>query len=222
MEEAVKETPAEHGTGHGPKYFVNIEGTIHDWSSPTITTEQLAQLGGWDPAIGVIEIDPDNNERTLAPGEVVELKPGHGFAKKVRWKRGDSVFEARLELEMLLLKGHFGAALVREGTWFLVPDYAVGAEGWNREKTAVSFRAQVGYPGTPPYGIFVPAGIRFNGAMPQNYQEPVGERPPFPGEWGLFSWGPDDGQWRPGSTPREGSNLLNFALSFANRFRQGA
>lgn len=222
MNEAVKEAPAEQGVGHGPKFFVNIEGTIHEWTSPTITTEQLAQLGGWDLSAGVIEIDPDNNERTLAPGEIVQLKPGHGFAKKVRWKRGDNVFEVRLDLELQLLQGRFGKAVSREAGWFLMPTYPVPAGGWNRTETPVSFRAQVGYPGTPPYGIFVPSGIRFNGALPQNYQEPVGERPPFPGEWGLFSWSPEDGQWQPGPTPREGSNLLNFALSFANRFRQGA
>lgn len=71
-----------------PPFFVNIEGVEHPWPSPTITTEQIASLGGWDPSQGVIEIDRDNNERTLKPGEVVELKPGHGFAKKVRFKRG--------------------------------------------------------------------------------------------------------------------------------------
>ncbi len=72
----------------GPKYYVNIEGEKYEWDSETITTEEIANLGGWDPGIGVIEIDKDNNERTLQPDEVVELKPGHGFAKKVRWKRG--------------------------------------------------------------------------------------------------------------------------------------
>jgi len=178
MTEAVKEAPAEHGAGQGPKYFIDIEGTIHEWPSPTITTEQLAQLGGWDVSAGVIEIDRDNNERTLALGEVIELKPGHGFAKKVRWKRGNNAFEARLDLEMQLLQGHFGEAVARNGAWFQVNDYAVQCGEWNRKKTPVAFRAQVGYPGTPPYGIFVPAGIRFNGALPQNYQEPVGDRPP--------------------------------------------
>ncbi len=76
----------EHG--QGPKYFVNIEGDEHPWPSETITTEQIAQLGGWDPSAGVIEIDRDNNERTLQPGEVVQLKPGHGFSKRIQWKRG--------------------------------------------------------------------------------------------------------------------------------------
>lgn len=72
----------------GPKYFVDIEGQVHPWPRNTITFEEIAQLGGWDPAQGVVEIDEHNNERTLQPGEVVELKPGHGFSKKVRWKRG--------------------------------------------------------------------------------------------------------------------------------------
>jgi hypothetical protein len=79
-------TGAEHG--QGPKYFVNIEGVEHPWPTETITTEEIARLGGWDPSVGVIEIDQDNNERTLQPGEVVQLKPGHGFSKKIRWKRG--------------------------------------------------------------------------------------------------------------------------------------
>jgi hypothetical protein len=74
--------------GHGPKYFLDIEGTLHEWENDTITTEEIIRLGGWDPSQGAIEIDKDNNERTLKPGEVIELKPGHGFSKKVRWKRG--------------------------------------------------------------------------------------------------------------------------------------
>ena len=72
----------------GAKYFVDVEGTIHPWPTDDITTEQIIKLGGWDPSQGAIEIDPDNVERALKPGEIVELKPGHGFAKKVKFKRG--------------------------------------------------------------------------------------------------------------------------------------
>ena len=82
------ETQTSTNEAQGPKFFVDIEGTIHPWFSPTITTEQIIELGGWAPSQGVIEIDKDNNEHTLKPGEVVELKPGQGFAKKVRFKRG--------------------------------------------------------------------------------------------------------------------------------------
>jgi hypothetical protein len=76
------------GERRGKRFIVNIEGTEHPWDKDTITTEQIIALGGWDPSLGVIEIDKDNNERTLQPGEVIDLKPGHGFSKRIRWKRG--------------------------------------------------------------------------------------------------------------------------------------
>ncbi len=72
----------------GPAFFVNIEGTEYLWNKATITTEEIISLGGWNPSQGAILIDKDNNERTLQPGEIVELKPGMGFSKKVRFKRG--------------------------------------------------------------------------------------------------------------------------------------
>ncbi|MCH7726803.1 MAG: multiubiquitin domain-containing protein [Planctomycetes bacterium] len=72
----------------GPKFVLNIEGVLHDWPVSTITTEQIIELGGWDPSLGVLQVDKDNNEKTLEPGEVVHLKPGMGFSKKVTWKRG--------------------------------------------------------------------------------------------------------------------------------------
>ena len=82
------ETKRRDEHGQGPKFVLDIEGTLHDWNKDTITTEEIARLGGWDPSTGVIEIDKENNEHTLKPGEVVELNPGHGFSKKIRWKRG--------------------------------------------------------------------------------------------------------------------------------------
>ena len=87
LEHSENNQSANTGAAH-QQYFVDIEGKIYPWNSDDITTEQIIQLGGWDPAQGAIEIDKDNNEHTLKPGEVVEIKPGHGFAKKVRFKRG--------------------------------------------------------------------------------------------------------------------------------------
>lgn len=72
----------------GPAFILCIENTTHLWPKSTITTEQIAALGGWDPAQGVIEVDRDQNERQLAPGEVITLKPGVSYGKKLRWKRG--------------------------------------------------------------------------------------------------------------------------------------
>ena len=78
-----------HHPEPGPHYFVNVEGDAHPWPDPTITTEQISVLGQWDPDLGVMEVDLKTNEsRTLQPGEVVELKPGKGFAKKIEWRRG--------------------------------------------------------------------------------------------------------------------------------------
>ena len=70
------------------KYVLNIEGKVYGWDDEKITTEQIAELGGWDASAGVIEVNEDNVERTLQPGEVVYLKPGVEFGRKLRWKRG--------------------------------------------------------------------------------------------------------------------------------------
>jgi len=72
----------------GPKYLLDIEGDQKPWDRDTITTEQVIALGGWEASQGAILIDKENNERTLMPGEVVEIKPGQGFSKKVHFKRG--------------------------------------------------------------------------------------------------------------------------------------
>lgn len=87
MAEAARAQEETEG-GQGPKYWLDVEGTQVPWDAPTIITEQIIELGGWDPSQGAILIDKDNVERTLQPGEVVEVKPGMGFSKKVRFKRG--------------------------------------------------------------------------------------------------------------------------------------
>jgi len=72
----------------GPKYQIDIEGVLKPWDKDTISTEEIISLGGWDPAQGAIMIDKDNNETTLQPGQVIELKPGMGFSKKIKFRRG--------------------------------------------------------------------------------------------------------------------------------------
>ena len=55
----------------------------------TITTEQVAALGGWNPAEGVILVNlDDGTERTLEPGEEIKLQADMGFSRKVLFKRG--------------------------------------------------------------------------------------------------------------------------------------
>lgn len=69
-------------------FHVCIEGTFYQWPRSAITTEEIAVLGGWDVSEGVIEVDQDQNERTLAPGEIIEPGPSISFGKKLRFKRG--------------------------------------------------------------------------------------------------------------------------------------
>jgi len=199
-----------------PKYFVNVEGTEHSWPKDTITTEEIAALGGWGNE-GVVQIDADNVEHTLVPGQVIHIVPGHGFAKKIKWQRGDGVFENRISSELHHLQGHF-QDVKQQDNWFLIPEYPF-PEGWSLRKANIAFRVLPGYPATPPYGFFVPTGLRFNGALPSNYQDGVADVPPFAGQWGMFSWAPVE--WKSSDSVVAGHNLLNFALSFAVRFQQG-
>jgi Multiubiquitin len=87
----MKETMQGHDSpneGKGPKFTVDIEGRLIEWDEKTISAEKIAELGGWDFSQGVMVIDADNVERQLQAGEIVELKPGMGFSKKVHFKRG--------------------------------------------------------------------------------------------------------------------------------------
>ncbi|MDE2823497.1 MAG: multiubiquitin domain-containing protein [Chloroflexota bacterium] len=76
---------------HEPEFEVDIEGEVKPWDKDTITPEEVAALGGWDVSEGVVLVDlDDGTERTLEPGEVVKLRPGLGFSKKIRFTRGQS------------------------------------------------------------------------------------------------------------------------------------
>lgn len=87
-------TVTDHSTGKGdhkpgPKYFIDIEGTDYEWDRSTITVAEIRQLGSLTGDQPIVEVDlEDNSERQLREDEVVELKPGRGFARKVRYQRG--------------------------------------------------------------------------------------------------------------------------------------
>ena len=129
--------------------------------------------------------------------------------------------EARINEELTLIRQRFPSLEYHEGgRWVRIPSYPL-PEGWNRTVTDIAFQIQSSHPGTPPYGIYVPAGIQFGGVAPSNYKEPADNQPPFEGMWGIFSWAPDGGQWRPAADIRKGSNLLNWVVGFAGRFQEG-
>jgi hypothetical protein len=107
-----------------------------------------------------------------------------------------------------------------DGSWLKLSAYAL-PPGWNRSETEIAIQVPPAYPGVPPYGIYVPAGILFNGIRPQNYTEPASNQPPFGGAWGLFSWQVVDGEWRPAAEAKDGTNLLTWIRGFAERFKEG-
>jgi hypothetical protein len=131
--------------------------------------------------------------------------------------------QERIDAELALIRQRFHDAEYHEqGHWVRIPSYPL-PEGWNRSSTEVVFQIPVdrGYPARHPYGIYVPAGLQFQVAGPDNYKDRAPTQPPFPGTWGIFSWQPADGQWRPTADIRKGSNLLNWVVGFADRFQEG-
>ncbi len=80
---------ADDAPHDGPKYEVNIEGTIYFWDQKTITVAEIRTLGHLPSDLPVIEVDlKTNEERTLEENTPVELRPGKGFGRKVTFKRG--------------------------------------------------------------------------------------------------------------------------------------
>lgn len=129
--------------------------------------------------------------------------------------------EERIKKELELLRWRYpDLEYNEEGQWVRIPSYSL-PNGWNRATTDIAYQVPVGFPGTPPYGIYAPSGLLFSGSPPLNYKEPAPSQPPFPGLWGIFSWSPANGQWRPTADPVTGSNMLNWVMGFAVRFREG-
>ena len=128
--------------------------------------------------------------------------------------------QERIDQELTLLRQRYGDVEYRaEGRWVRVPAYRVPPD-WNRTVTDVAFQIPIGYPGTQPYGICVPAGLLFKNEKPNDYVEPADPAPPFDGTWGRFSWTPE-GAWQPSTNITAGSNLVNWVVGFADRFREG-
>jgi hypothetical protein len=85
----------DHGSGHdgghhaGPTYELDLEGVIKPWHEATITVPQIRELAGWTADQQVVMVDQKTNDETpLTEDATVQLKPGMGFAKKIKFKRG--------------------------------------------------------------------------------------------------------------------------------------
>lgn len=84
------EDKAQAHDGRGPRqYFIDIEGTDFEWQRSTITVPEIRQLGNLTGDQPIVEVNlKENTERELGEDEVVTLKPGRGYARKVRYQRG--------------------------------------------------------------------------------------------------------------------------------------
>jgi hypothetical protein len=128
--------------------------------------------------------------------------------------------EGRTEQEIALLRTRYPSLdFVTEGKWVKIPAYPL-PPGWSASQTDVVFQVPPAYPGTQPYGFFVPQGLTYQGSQPDSYAV-SNETIPFPGTWGKFSWTHEDGNWRPAADPLKGSNLVNWVIGFSERFKGG-
>ena len=131
--------------------------------------------------------------------------------------------EHRLDEEFQLLTTVF-PTVVRSGDWFLLPaDVRATRNGWTPDPFPVAFHAQQEHPGQAPYGIYVPPSAQVGGRTPNNFSANASHRPPFGGPWGVLSWqGDADGvPWIPAQRIREGANLLNYLITFEERYKEG-
>lgn len=202
----------------GSRFSICIEGTVYEWPRNTITTEEIIELGGWDASQGAVEVDKDQNERTLAAGEVIKLKPGHNYCKKQRFKRGFDE-STRIGQEALLLKQNFPDVeykSVNNLHWFKIDGYRLPAP-LSPESISVVFSVTAGHPVPKPYGFYVPAGVQHGGTV-LSLNNPQ-HQPPFGGTWRFVSW--DAAHWTPGIDVMRGDNLWGWARSFRERLLEG-
>lgn len=81
----------EHGTpekGRGKFFAFEVDGKEFRWPEVTITGAQIMDLAGIPLEIGLVQVFEDGTQETVAPDDVIELKPGRRFKNRPRFKRG--------------------------------------------------------------------------------------------------------------------------------------
>lgn len=127
---------------------------------------------------------------------------------------------ARINEELALLRSWFGDTLeyLPEGHWVRLTPYTIPSELWTPREVEVAFQIPEGIPGQAPYAFHVkPQLTLVNGRQILNYSYPA--TTPWGNDWGTFSWQLDS--WLAGARIEDGSNMLGFARSFADRFEEG-
>lgn len=128
--------------------------------------------------------------------------------------------DERVAEEVELVRSCWSDLEVRpDDGWALIPAYDLPPGVWGQEgpvEVAFQFPQRIG---RGPYGFFVrPRLTLADGGSPQNYAYPA--ETPFGSDFGKFSWQLE--RWAPGSTPKSGTNMLDFVRSFYRRLGEGA
>jgi len=126
----------------------------------------------------------------------------------------------RINEELNLIRKYFPDAAISEcRQWILIPEYKIkNGTAWNKEVIQVCVNIPLGHPGAIPYGIYVPSDLKYCGNVPGSFQQNAQNKPPFEGNWGMLSWSPVLGEWKPKADVYKGSNLYNFISTFKDRF----
>jgi hypothetical protein len=127
--------------------------------------------------------------------------------------------EQRLAEELALLRAAYPDLEDRRAdgaVWARIPTYPV-PDGWSAPSVEIAFQIPI-LAGQAPYAFYVRPPLKLaNGNAPSNYTPTA--TTPWGGDFAQFSWSPLQ-QWIPKANLREGANMLNFARSFADRFRE--
>lgn len=131
----------------------------------------------------------------------------------------------RLEQELALLRSAYPDLeyLAADGGvhWVRIPAYPVPG-GWAHAGNAIT-AAEIAFqiptqPGQAPYAFYVrPAFTLADGGTPGNYSG--GALTPWGNDFAQFSWAPSE-PWAPKADISAGANMLRFARSFADRFKE--
>lgn len=123
----------------------------------------------------------------------------------------------RVRAELELVRARYpGLEFREEDFWARIPEYPL-ASGWGREAAEIAFQVPRDIFGQRPYGFWVRPPLQVpGGGVPTNTSGPVATG--FGDGWQQFSWAPEI--WQPGTEPHNGSNLLDFVRSFAQRLRE--
>jgi hypothetical protein len=125
----------------------------------------------------------------------------------------------RIQRELELLRRYYpDLEYVENGQWVLLRRYPLPTP-WKPNDIPTCFQIPAAYPGTAPYGFYVPADLKHDGNPPDNSTIP-NNPPPFGGQWRMLSWAPQD-DWRPTNDIETGSNLWGWCRGFTERFRSG-